>query len=406
MTNPTVRAATQNAFGSDGDSVSESAERSADQVPLAWEVGDVILGIYEIKELHEGGGMGVVYRVHHRKWGMDLAVKTPRPSFFRDEAQKERFTRECETWISLGMHPHIASCYYVRRLGGIPRVFAEYVAGGSLRDWIDDRRLYAGGSEKALERILDVGIQMAWGLQHAHHTDLIHRDVKPANVLLDAHGTAKITDFGLAKAIEGLDGPCSSGNDIMVSAAFMTPAYCSPEQAARQRLSPLTDVWSWAVSILEMFVGEVCWRSGIGAPEVLKSLDELEKKDASIPRLPLELRGLLNQCLAFETTARPTNFEIVVEALQRIYHSVIGKEHARRTPELVELQADALNNRAVSFLDLDRAPDSEKLLLDALACDPTHVEATYNYHLLLWRSGRVTDAAVINALEGLGKRSL
>ena len=96
-------------------------------VPLEWQPGDVILDLYEVKQIHSGGGMGLVYRVHHRDWNVDLAVKCPRTNFFQTESQKENFTRECETWISLGLHPHIVSCYYVRSLGGMPRVFAEYV---------------------------------------------------------------------------------------------------------------------------------------------------------------------------------------------------------------------------------------------------------------------------------------
>src|SRR5262249_52997884 len=87
-------------------------------IPAEWRVGDVILDLYEVRQIYEAGGMGVVYRVHHRGWQMDLAVKSPRPQFFQTEKQKADFVRECEAWISLGMHPHIVSCYYVRNLGG------------------------------------------------------------------------------------------------------------------------------------------------------------------------------------------------------------------------------------------------------------------------------------------------
>src|SRR6266851_2154727 len=92
------------------------------------------------------------------------------------------------------------SCYYVRRLGGIPRVFAEYVEGGSLKDWIDSGKLYEGGAEQARERILDIAIQFAWGLHYAHEQGLIHQDVKPANVMMTPDGTAKVSDVGLARA--------------------------------------------------------------------------------------------------------------------------------------------------------------------------------------------------------------
>src|SRR5208283_946497 len=129
------------------------------QVAPEWQVGDAIIDTYEVKQIHTGGGMGLVYRVYHRDWKEDLAVKSPRPGLFATQDQRENFVRECVTWIGLGLHPHIVTCYYVRLLGGIPRVFAEYVAGGTLQEWIRDRKLYHGGHEQALERMLDVAIQ-------------------------------------------------------------------------------------------------------------------------------------------------------------------------------------------------------------------------------------------------------
>ncbi len=224
-----------------------------------WKPGDVILGLYEVQEVFTGGGMGLVYKVRHRGWNVELAVKTPRPEFFARAGAAENFEREAETWVNLGLHPHTVSCFYVRRLGGIPRVFAEYVDGGSLADWIRGKpgqppRLYEGGPDQALERILDVAIQFAGGLHYAHEQGLVHQDVKPANVIMTRGGIAKVTDFGLAKAraLAGEVGTARAGQSILVSSGGLTPAYCSPEQANHEPLSRKSDVWSWAVSVLEM----------------------------------------------------------------------------------------------------------------------------------------------------------
>src|SRR5690606_22291803 len=124
-------------------------------------------------------------------------VKSPRPEMVLRALGVAKFEAECATWINLGLHPHTVTCYYVRRLGGIPRVFAEYVEGGSLLDWLRTRRLYEGGPEAALARILDVAIQFAWGLGYAHVRGFVHQDVKPANVLLSQTGQVKVADFGL-----------------------------------------------------------------------------------------------------------------------------------------------------------------------------------------------------------------
>src|ERR1700751_3612158 len=101
-----------------------------ESVPSVWKVGDVILDRYEVKQVFTGGGMGLVYRVRHLDWNIDLAVKSPRPEFFQSRQQIENFEREAETWVNLGLHPHTVSCYYVRRLGAIPRVFIEFLEGG------------------------------------------------------------------------------------------------------------------------------------------------------------------------------------------------------------------------------------------------------------------------------------
>ena len=119
----------------------EGAASAEDAVPEVWKPGDVILDLYEVREVVGQGGFGTVYRVHHRGWNVDLAVKSPRPGLFQSEREKKRFIAECETWVNLGLHPHTVSCHYVRTLGGIPRVFAEYVEGGSLKDWIAEGRL-------------------------------------------------------------------------------------------------------------------------------------------------------------------------------------------------------------------------------------------------------------------------
>ena len=129
-----------------------------------------------------------------------LAVKSPRPEFLQTAGQIESFERDAETWVNLGMHPHIVSCYHIRRLGGIPRIFAEFVEAGTLADWIRSRKLYEGRPDQAMKRILAVAIQFAWGLHYAHEKGLVHQDVKPGNVLMAADGTAKVSDFGLASA--------------------------------------------------------------------------------------------------------------------------------------------------------------------------------------------------------------
>src|SRR6516165_3082892 len=107
-----------------------------------WVVGDVVLGLYEVLHVHATGGMGLVYRVRHRGWNVDLAPKRPRPERLGDETAKRLFEREAETWVQLGLHPNVVTCYYVRRIDDVPCAFAEYVTAGTLASWIHRGRLY------------------------------------------------------------------------------------------------------------------------------------------------------------------------------------------------------------------------------------------------------------------------
>ena len=170
-----------------------------ESVPAEWKEGDVILGVYEVKRLLGRGGMGTVFQVYHRGWDMDLAVKWPKPDTLAAARGADLFERECETWVNLGLHPNVTSCYYVRRLGGVPRVFAEFVGGGNLSFWIRHGKLYSG--PEPLAAMLDTLIQIAWGLRYAHAQGIIHLDMKSANVLMTVDGVAKVTDFGLARAL-------------------------------------------------------------------------------------------------------------------------------------------------------------------------------------------------------------
>lgn len=376
----------------------------------AWGVGDVIADLYEVRQVHAAGGMGLVYRVYHRGWGVELALKSPRPECFATEQDKANFERECETWVGLGLHPHVVSCFYVRRLEGIPRVFAEYVAGGSLRDWIADGRLYAGGPEAALARSLDLAVQVAWGLQHAHEQGLVHQDVKPANVLVTADGIAKVTDFGLANARPTGGGrpPTEAGGTLLAPFGGLTPAYCSPEQAALAAggggpspggaaLTRRTDLWSWAVLVLEMFTGEVTWLGGQVAGEALEAY-LAEAPPPGKPRLPAELAALLRQCLRVEAERRPRDFAAVVASLLPVYESATGQAYPRRPPRSVSPLADALNNRAISLLDLGDRAGAGRSLEEALRAQPGHPEATYNRGLLRWRDGAIGDTELLTEL--------
>jgi WD40 repeat protein/serine/threonine protein kinase len=378
----------------------------SEKVGRKWHPGDVILDLYEVRDVVDTGGMGLVYRVLHRGWNMELAVKAPHPRIVDSPTGVRDFEDEAEAWVGLGLHPHTVNCVYVRRLGELPRVFAEWVDGGSLADAVRERRIYDGGPQVALRRILDIAIQSAWGLEHAHQNGLIHRDVKPANLMLTRDETVKVTDFGLAKARDAASARTAGpqGGNLH---AWGTPAYFSPEQGAAAAgqggvvLTRATDVWSWALSVLEMFIGGRLWLGGQAGAAAFATFVEDGTSDPQIPTLPAALTHLLGRCFEHNPSDRPARMGQLADALIEIHAEVVGESYRRGQPTAAKLLADGLSNQALSMLDLGHIERAEELWEQALQSDPHHPHAVYNRGLHRWRDGRITDAQLVAELEAV-----
>lgn len=371
-----------------------------DEVPVHWKVGDVFMDQYVVEEKIGEGGMGEVHRVHHRGWGVDVAVKSLSPHLLSHPEQVENFQHECELWVNLGLHPHIVTCYYVRRLGGVPRVFIEYMPGRSLLEWLRDGRLYEGDRSEILKRILDIAIQFAWGLNYAHEEGLVHLDVKPSNLLLLPDGHAKVTDFGLSRPFT------TGGEGVEDEQLYMgTPSYLAPERNSASEVSAKTDLWSWALCIIELFEGRVTWRDGTQAREVLAThrTRGSVRTDIDIPPMPGGLAELFEQCFEEKPENRPANLLDVVERIKEIYAKECGADYPRATPRRAGNTAESLNNGAVSLLDLGKYGRAEKMWQDALAFDPNHVESIYNSWLHRWRQGKTPVGAFLKTLYDLNE---
>ncbi|MFF3316173.1 protein kinase [Streptomyces sp. NPDC003035] len=395
----------------------------------SWRRGDVVLDLYEVLDVLDGGGMGLVHRVRHRGWNTDLAVKVPRPELVATAAGRADFETEAGTWVGLGLHPHVVNCLYVRRVDEIPCVFAEWVGGGSLAELVRDGRLYAegtggtgdaggtggssagalGGGEPSLARALDLAAQIAWGIDHAHRQGVIHQDVKPANIMVDvdADWTAKVTDFGIAgaRAAAGESAAVPPGASLAASYGGRTPAYCSPEQAdaaagARVTLTRATDVWSWALCVLEMFTGGPPCLYGQTAPEVFAAfLESGGRAGPAVPAMPPALAELLHDCFAIDPDARPRGMAELATAVRRIHADIVGGPPARPEPQAANLLADGLSNQALSLLDLGRPEEAEELWRTAADIDPHHPSTVYNWALHRWRQGVLTDEQAVSELS-------
>jgi serine/threonine protein kinase len=295
-----------------------------------WNLGQVLMDDFIVERTLGEGGMGKVYLLRSKSTGSQFAVKRAKGL---EADQRKKFLAELQTWIDLPEHANLVPCRFFRTLGDEVLIFAEYVEGGSLQEWIASRKLYAGGQRQTLERMLDVAIQFAWGLHCLHELGLVHQDVKPGNVLMSEDQKASVqgvrpmvTDYGLARAraTAGERYVPELGRSVLVSCGGGTPAYWSPEQAKGLALTQKTDMWAWGLSVLEMFVGEVNWMSGVSAAEVLSLYMQNNGDDEAIPPIPADVAVLLRRCFRQDPANRPESMAEAVETLKAVFGKTVG----------------------------------------------------------------------------------
>jgi serine/threonine-protein kinase len=205
-------------------------------------VGELIAGRYELEELVGSGGMSNVFRAHDQLLERTVALKILHEQYTRDEDYVERFRREARAVAQLA-HPNIVTVIDRGEQDGRQFIVFEYVHGQNLKD------LSASGPLDPREAIR-LALQVAHALSFAHDRGLVHRDVKPQNVLLNDDGQAKVTDFGIARSLD-VHGVTQTGT------VLGTSDYIAPEQARGQKVDPKTDIYSLGVVLYELLTGEV-----------------------------------------------------------------------------------------------------------------------------------------------------
>jgi hypothetical protein len=261
--------------------------------------GTVLGGRYRIVELLGKGGMGEVYRADDLKLGQAVALKFLPQRLAGDPTRLARLLNEVRIARQVS-HPNVCRVYDVGEVDGEHFISMEYIRGEDLADLV--RRIGRLPPDKAVQ----IARQICTGLAAAHARGVLHRDLKPGNVLLDEHGVARLTDFGLAGFLEDLRG---------AQVREGTPAYMAPEQLAGREVSVRSDIYSLGLVLYELFTGQLPFRA--------RSLPELiEERQSSTPPSPSSLVDLdpivervILRCLEPSPSRRPASALAVAAAL-------------------------------------------------------------------------------------------
>jgi eukaryotic-like serine/threonine-protein kinase len=247
-------------------------------------------GRYRIEREVGHGGMATVYLAHDEELGRPVAVKLLPPHLADDADFRARFVREARLAGRLS-HPNVVRVYDAGETDGRPFIVMEYVSGSSLAD----------AGRLAPQRVIELVVQACTGLQHAHDAGVLHRDVKPANLLVSDSGVLKIADFGIARADE-------STRHTQGGTLLGTAAYLAPEQIAGEDATAASDIYSLGAVLYELLTGR--------PPYGFSSLAELaaQQADGAIapvrdvePAVPADVEAVVMHALAREPRFRPAS---------------------------------------------------------------------------------------------------
>jgi eukaryotic-like serine/threonine-protein kinase len=294
-------------------------------VSAGFEIGSQV-GSYRIDARLGEGGMGVVYRATDTKLSREVAIKVLGDHLF-DANARRRFQREAQMASALN-HPHIVTVYDVGEHADRQYLVTELVDGGTLQDW-------ANAEPHRWRPIVELMLGVADALAAAHDASILHRDVKPANILVTKTGYAKLADFGLAKLVEDDEARARGSHQTATGAVVGTAAYMSPEQALGRKLDARSDIFTFGVVLYELLAGR---HPFAGESDVVMLQAVIHAAPPPLPdEIPEALKSVVEKTLEKDPAERYQTMRDLVVDLRRIARRSSAslpqaKPAARRTP--------------------------------------------------------------------------
>lgn len=287
-------------------------------------IGSILGNRYRILELVGEGGMALVYKAECSLLNREVAVKVLRPQYASDAEFVERFRREAQAAASLS-HPNVVNIYDVGQQDDIHYIVMEYVRGENLKDII--RR----NAPLPIHQALNISRQIAEALYHAHQNNIVHRDIKPQNILLTRDGRVKVTDFGIAKAI-------SSSSVTQTGVVMGSVQYFSPEQARGIPAGHVSDIYALGCVMYELLTGSVPFKGDSPIAVALKHIQDNPVPPRQIrPGIPIAVESIIMKALE-------KNKERRYQSAQDMANDIRRAEGQNMTNQADDLEATRILN--------------------------------------------------------------